>query len=338
MSETYKPILLLLFLSAFLTEVFTGNTPIPAFFGPKTFILFVTFGYGFPALIIRELWVRNNFSILSIFTLGFIYGLYNEGLFARSIFHPFHSPVESFALYGLVANIRIPSLLVICSWHPLYAIIFPILFVHYIFPKVAREPWISKKIAWALGIFGVAFGSLAFFKNEKLIEYSGSGEKLSQAQQLLSTGQPEHYYFMIIASLILLIIAYALPRKKEVTSEETPSHKRLSLYGAGLFALFFVLPLLLTVMNIPLPFFLLYFIGAYAFIFKLYKRSRSFSLKAMVILGLYAEIAVIFLGLLIAVSAGTLIQLTFLFIALVVLVVLLRKLCRKTDAVIVSTS
>lgn len=97
-------------------------------------------GYGFPVLVIREIAVRRNLGLLALFALGVIYGIYNEGFVARTIsIEPFHTPVDAFAAYGLVGNIRIPWALTITTWHALHAAIYPIAFAHYLFPGSASH-------------------------------------------------------------------------------------------------------------------------------------------------------------------------------------------------------
>src|SRR5579864_6219810 len=132
MKEHWKPILALLIVSPLLAELMTGNAPIGLFFRPWDFLLLVTVGYGFPILVIREIAARKKLGLLGLFFLGVAYGLYNEALIAGTVFSGFNSPVATFASYGLIGNIRIPWMLTISFWHALYAVIYPIVFISYL--------------------------------------------------------------------------------------------------------------------------------------------------------------------------------------------------------------
>ena len=150
-------------LSPLLTELLTTCSPASTFFRPVPFLLFITIGYGFPVLVIREIACRGKLGLPALFCLGVIYGLYNEGLLARTIINPFHSPIDTFAIYGLIGDFRVPWLLAITFWHAMHAVIYPVMFVDYLFPADSRIPWVSKRTAWVLGVFCLALATLAFF-------------------------------------------------------------------------------------------------------------------------------------------------------------------------------
>ncbi|MBX9906722.1 hypothetical protein K2X96_02385 [Patescibacteria group bacterium] len=312
------PILALLFLSSFLTETLTGSSPVSVFFQPIVFILFITVGYGFPVLIIREIYVRKNLSILSLFVLGFAYGLWNEGLFAQTIFYPLHSPILSFAEYGLIENIRVPFALTISSWHALYAVIYPILFVSYLFPKLQETPWISKKTAWILGIASVLFGSLGFFNNLRDVEFGEIGTQI--------TGNLEHYVFLLIISIILITTALVLPRRQKTAfpNNTTISTKKLILYGIALYCAVFFLPYVFSLLKLPALLFFVYFFSLWSAGAYLYTRLPPLSLREKVLVGLSGEIPVMLLGLTLALLSFNIPQSIFVFFLLCLCIVLIR--------------
>ena len=71
-----KPILTLVVIVPFLTELLSGNFTLSRFFIPPVFIAFII-AYGLAALLIRELAVKWKLGIEGIFILGLAYGIYN---------------------------------------------------------------------------------------------------------------------------------------------------------------------------------------------------------------------------------------------------------------------
>jgi len=152
----------LMFLSAFLPEVCSGNTPITTFFTPAVFPFLVILGYGVPVLLIRELAVRRHMSIAGILIAGFAYGFYNEGLVAKTMIRIGDVPMSTFNNYGDVFGIAIPWALTISLFHAIASVLLPILLTHAIFPSLRDKPWISLYLAFPLGAFVLAFSILAF--------------------------------------------------------------------------------------------------------------------------------------------------------------------------------
>ena len=328
-SPYFLPILSLFFISATITEVFTGSTPVEIFTNPIVFLLFATFGYGFPTLVIREIWIRNNLTVVGVYVLGIVYGLYNEWLFARSLIHPFRSPIESFALYGITEGVRVPSLLEITSYHAVYAIILPIIFVNFLFPKVSKVSWISKKKPWRVRIISVSFGTLAFLYNKMPVVYNTVGEKIPEVDQIMAQGQFGHYLTALVIATILTCLAFKLPRQNAAISKKTVSQKQLFLAGLGIFLFTFLIPVIFAVNLLPIPFLLLFYFVSYFLLFKAYIHFVSIPEIAGVQLALYAQTFIIILGILIAISAGTFFQLIFLLGSFLVAVFLILKVKKQ---------
>lgn len=312
LTQRITPILLLLFLSPFLAEVLTGSSPIYTFFMPVTFILFTTAGYGFPVLILRELYIRKRLSLLALFIVGLAYGLWNEGLFAQTIFYPFHSPIDSFGTYGVYGDIRIPFMLAISSWHALFAVVFPILFVNYVFKEQACRPWISKKLAWVLGGLSFAFGTAGSFMNTHQAEFGDTTRLL--------TGNPSHYVFLVITAVILTIIALQLPRTLNTMRLVPVSAKALLLRGVGLYLAVFFVPYLLASAGLPAPLFIGYFVLVFILGSYYYYRTPSLTLEGTVLVALGGEICVTLLGIFVAAITSQFIQAGFVVLCLLICV------------------
>ena len=165
---TLKAALTLMVLSAFLPEVTTGNTPIITFFTPTAFVFLVVLGYGLPVLLIRELAVRARLGTAGILVLGFAYGSYNEGLWAKTMIDVHHVPIPVFNDYGVIGGIDVPWALTISLYHALGSVLFPIVLTHALYPSERERSWIDVRVAVVLGTALLALGSVAFLGPNKL--------------------------------------------------------------------------------------------------------------------------------------------------------------------------
>ena len=155
-------VLTLMFLSAFLPEVCSGNTPITQFFMPMNFAFLVILGYGVPVLLIRELAVRRHMTIAGILIAGFAYGFYNEGLLAKTMIQTGEVPMSAFNNYGDVFGIAVPWALSISLFHAVASVLLPILLTQAIFTNIGDKPWISPYLAFPLAALVTVFGALWF--------------------------------------------------------------------------------------------------------------------------------------------------------------------------------
>lgn len=283
MKRHWKPILTLAVLSSVLTEVLSGNTPITIFINPVIFLLFLTVGYGFPVLLIREVAFRKNLNVFGLFALGIIYGIYNEGLLAKTLLDLHHSPILAFADYGIVGTIRLPWMLIITVWHSLYAVIFPIMFVRYLFPLASRETWLGKKTMAIVLSLSLMFGLLAYFDT---LPNNPSGTLGS-------------LIFFVVVCLLLWNIAKHLVHKPFILNEGALqlSWKKYIGTGFGINGVFFLVPLLLgAAFHISLGIFVLYYLSLLALFARKVKRIETISLLAMVYVGIGAMMAMAVLG------------------------------------------
>ena len=159
----WKPVILLLFITPILTELLTNNIPFHILFRPEFFLTLAIHVYG-PVLLLRELAIRWNLRLTGYILLGLAYGIYNEGLFAKTFFKS-EIANTAFNHYGIMWGINLPWAAVIIVFHAFYALVFPIVIVYAICPKAASEPWLNKK--WWIAISAAAFLyiSYKFLKN-----------------------------------------------------------------------------------------------------------------------------------------------------------------------------
>ncbi len=240
----YKPIILLSLLSIGLTEIITTSTKISDLTHSTTWF-FLFMGYMIPVICIREWSVRNNMGIVSIFMIGILFGIYNEGLLAQTFFTNVHSPIDIFANYGIVSGIRIPWSLTITFWQGLQAIVYPISITYLIFPKVSHDPWLQKSTTWILWGICSMFSLLVFFGTN----ITPVGEKML------------HLFYLWVTSMILYLIS--IKTKDYLSYSKTVSMNaswRYICFWMLMYFLISLIPLLLCKWNISPIIYVLYFI------------------------------------------------------------------------------
>ncbi|HEY6357833.1 MAG TPA: hypothetical protein VIX35_06290 [Vicinamibacterales bacterium] len=223
---TLKAVLTLMVLSAFLPEVTTGNTQIVTFFTPKVFVFLVVLGYGLPVLLIRELAVRARLGTAGILVLGFAYGSYNEGLWAKTVIDIHHVPMSAFNDYGVLGGVDVPWALTISLYHALGSVLFPILFTHALYPAERERPWIDARVAVVLAVALLALGSVAFLGPNKL------------------AGSPAQLVFFLGVLVAGALIAPRLPRPDDARRIAPPAGVLPVLLGVGIVIPFIALSLL----------------------------------------------------------------------------------------------
>jgi hypothetical protein len=205
--------------------------------------------YGIQVLVIREVSTRFGFGPLGLWCLGLVYGLYNEGLRAQTLFHPLDNPLEAFSTYGLVAGVRVPFTVWISFWHGLFSVVVPVLFVEYLFPGKAGKPWLPLKATWSLAILSVATGAVYFL-------FASDEANIQDTTTLIV-----HFAFLVVAAVVLWLIAVRLPRTPRLTPGDSVGGFgwKALLAGAGLYLFLSVVPEVLAQSKIPEPLFVAYF-------------------------------------------------------------------------------
>ncbi len=286
----WSPMITLMVLSPVLTELLTGNFGISfVWTHPFLAILFPTIGYGFPVLIFREIAIRQKMGLTGLGFLGFAYGIFNEGILAKTFFLTENLPINAFDHYGVAFGFSVPWALLISIWHALHAVIYPILIVYFLFPVQMNEPWVSIRACWGMGVPTVAFGVFGYFVND-------NNHIHGQAPQLL---------LMVSVMLLCALLARQTPHLPQFTTERIFRWKPFFL-GATLFTLLVVGCSALAGCKVPLPLFLGY--GCALFLLLIWKTSSlpnlPLSIAMVFILG--AEIMASALALIAAAGRGSL--------------------------------
>ena len=289
MPKNLKSILTLLFLSPLLTELLSGNMAASSFFPVGNLLILMTVAYGFPILIIREIVIRKQLGLPGLIVLGIMYGFYNEGLLAKTIFNPFHSPIEVFASYGLVGQIRLPWVLLITIWHAFFAVIYPISLTHLMFPQKARDTWLGPKALWLTGLFSFAIGSVIFFCDNSPVEF------------------PEvfrHFMILLLVWIILGSIALRVPRTAASSYPINPARGRGAVILGALFFCFLVfIPIILTGLAAAPMVYYGYFL---MIVFFFYQRLRNIPLlnaRCLTLMGLGSQLATAFMLILLSLKS-----------------------------------
>ena len=194
-----KAILLLIVLPPLMSELLSGWQPASQFFNPIMLII-VFLGYSLPVLIIREISVRRQIGLTGLFIFGMAFGIFNEGLGAKTILSNPHIVNPIYTDYGYIFGINFPFMITAMIWHALSSVVFPILIVHYLCPHVKDQPWIGKKTAIAISVLfsifiaGVFFSPLPFAVPNAML----------------------YFTIFVVSILVLSIIALIMPKLKEL--------------------------------------------------------------------------------------------------------------------------
>ncbi len=178
---TRKAFWMLFFIAAPLAEILSGNVPVLKFIFPPGFI-FLTLVYGLPVVLIREFAVAKRLNILGIILLGLGYGLFNEGVLAKTLTQLSGQPVGPFAGYGQVGAFEGGWAVFIVFWHALHSVLYPILITHWTFPAAAKKRWMSPRaLKIALPLFAALYSLHFIFKNRPPVPAAFIGYLLATA-------------------------------------------------------------------------------------------------------------------------------------------------------------
>jgi len=244
----WKPVAALLLLAPFLTELLSGSLPAPAFFRPQVLLFLTTVGYGFPILLLREFAVRRRLGIFGLVALGFVYGIFNEGIIAKTFYLATNVPIHNFDGYGYTGGIAIPWAITISTWHALHSFLYPIVAIYYFFPSHRESPWLDWKGIVMLAIPTVVMGTLIFFSHGKD----------------RTDGQLPHFILMVVMSGLLVWMVTKLSASPALGGDGTFKLPPI-LWGCLAFLLLVFVPVLFASVKIPT----IVFYGYYALFFVL---------------------------------------------------------------------
>jgi hypothetical protein len=242
MRTNLKPVLTLLLITPCLTELLSNNMPPQMFFQPVVFLLLATVAYGFPVLLLREFACRNRLGLPGLLCLGLVYGIINEGIFAKTFYLAEGVPVRTFDHFGYVAGISIPWAITISVWHSLHALLCPMLATYFFFPAQRDQPWLTRSGAWWLAIPTIALNTLVFF--------SHSNDR--------AAGHLFHFVLMLAGMGFLTWLATKAPRSGQLTAGVCFRLKPLAC-GAASFLMLLLVPVLLSKAKVDLWLFYGYF-------------------------------------------------------------------------------
>ncbi len=264
--SNWKPILALLLVAPFLTELLSGNLPASQFFQPQVYVLLATVGYGFPILLLREFAVRRQLGLAGLFILGLVYGIFNEGIIAKTFYLASNVPIKNFDGYGYVFGVAIPWAITISIWHALHSFVYPIVAVCYFFPEHRQSPWLSRRAIVLLAIPTALVGVLTFFHPDK-------GR---------AAGNPAHFIAMMIISGLLVWLATKLKPRPAMGDSGMLQTRAVFLGGLAFFAFLFV-PIVLAAVKIPVSVFYAYNFTLLALMLWLLLRRESLPLNTMLL-------------------------------------------------------
>ena len=166
-AKNILPALVLAFITPVLTELLSGNVPAPVFFLPWVYALLIVV-YGLPVLLIRELFIKWKLTLPGLFLLGLAYGIFNEGVCAKTLLLADKVPIDAFD-HDTWLGINFPWASLIVPWHALHAIIFPIALVTWWFPAAARTSWLSRKAFGITSVLLSILGAVVYLGNKKAV-------------------------------------------------------------------------------------------------------------------------------------------------------------------------
>ncbi|HEY7575575.1 MAG TPA: hypothetical protein VIB08_10460 [Thermoanaerobaculia bacterium] len=138
-----RGVLFLLLAPAFMAEVLTQNMALTTFLQPVPFVL-CALTYGVPVLVIREIAAARGLGVNGVVVLGLAYGIFNEGVIAKTLSQPSGPEVFDFSGYGQIGAMQIGLAIFIVFWHALHSVLYPILIGRWLFPEVADSRWLAS--------------------------------------------------------------------------------------------------------------------------------------------------------------------------------------------------
>jgi len=284
-----KPVVTLLAITPFLTELLSNNLPPSVFFKPLNYLFLATIGYGFPVLLLREWACTKRMGLAGLLCLGFAYGIINEGILAKTYFLSTHVPIGTFDNYGRWWGISVPWAITITVWHAFHSLCYPILMTYYFFPGHREERWLSRR--GALWLFAVtALLSAAIFFTHSPGHPAGSISRFA---------------FLVGCMGLLALGAAWISGWTRICDMNSPRLKPI-LRGAGAPLLLLLLPVLMSGAKVSPPALEGYFALALFLIFRWLWKHREASVAGCVLFAAGDDLMLALLALLGAVHARSL--------------------------------
>jgi hypothetical protein len=279
-----RPILGLIILTTLIPELFTGSTSIDILINPAVLWGYLI-GYGIAILFLREIATRFSLSYGGIFILGMAYSFFNEGLLAKTylIFQDdpvnklINLPVDFLANMGNFFGLNFGFTLTSAVWHGIGSMLIPICIIHYLYPKSAMSPWLSKKVTAGLGVLLALAGTTTFFSPEKI---QGTNE----------------LFFVIVLCMALLFILALWFKKDDVTFLSQPITKPTQpvLLGLSVGIFYLIILNILGTMGNLVPYLVVFCLGVGGYI-TILKQKMWVSATGLIFFGIgfYAQTLII---------------------------------------------
>lgn len=252
-----------------LTESLTTNQSFTQVFSPIGYF-FLFFAYCIPVYLIYVLMVRWDLNVVGVFVLGLAYGIFNEGVLAKTLLMTDQKvPVTAFAGYD-VWGVNLPWAMVIIFWHACHAVFYPVILARFLYPTLGRDKDFPRPGLAAAACFYLIAGSLFF-----LVVHKGT----------------DPVYLFIFAALIIVLIVIARKWPKawdiDLAAEHTKSirHSRSLLVGGAMLGLF-IIPAIIASLHWVVPLQAALTVILYALFFLFLKRGQYFQLPNIVFVAL----------------------------------------------------
>ena len=272
-----KSVITLMLITPFLTEVLTTNVPITVMLHPKVLLAMMTIGYGFAVLVLREIAVRMKAGVASMVLLGLIYGMYNEGLIAKTFLRVHSVPINTFDGYGLFGGVETAWAIAISIWHAFFAFLFPIVMVYSLYPREREEAWLNRTVLAILAAFTLLISALAFF---------GKGDR-----SIGIAGTPGQYLAMAAISALLFLVARRCSKMGNIVLKESHSLTP-SIWGFCMWLAVILVPTVLAKAKIPIVVYLAYFGVLAWYFFRRVSRKGNLTLDGLRTFAFGGQIAV----------------------------------------------
>jgi len=279
MRAHWKPVITVLLITPVLTELLSGNLPPSVFFRPQAFLFLATVGYGFPVLLLREFAVRRRLGLTGLLGLGFVYGIFNEGIIAKTLYLATNVPIRGFDGYGYAAGIAWPWAITVSTWHAFHSLLYPLVATYYFFPDQRNAPWFNRPGLVGLALPTILLGTLIFFTH--------SPER--EAGHLLQ------FAIMIVAGALITGIALRLPAAPTL-GHAHPLRWPAMVWGSTGYLVLTLVPVLLANAKIPVSAFMGYAAGLFALILCWLRKRASLPVTTVLLYAIGDAVVVALFG------------------------------------------
>jgi hypothetical protein len=213
-------------------EILTGSTSIDALLANPVLILvslpLVMITYAIPLAILCDLAARFRFGLRTIFLSGLIYGIINEGVFAKTLVAPYWPGVQFGDIRFLGLNILwLPNILI---FHAVVSTTVTILVIRSIWPERVSRSFLERRHYVALGaVLAVAIA----ITNAVFVPF------IAKNMGYAPPFEPLPYFLLLLLSLSIVFLMKKSRTQKSVFRFGRPGSPTVVyvLLGAGIFIL-----------------------------------------------------------------------------------------------------